>query len=394
MLLKLSTIIIIAILVDFYVIRYYILPSHISKGIKRAVKIYAVALHLLFITSLLLYDPITNLTHHLYLKVLMWIIWFYLFNFLPNLTFALTTLPGRVFGKIRRVTEITGLVLGLIIGVVMIYGATLGRSQVVVNEHSLSYDKLPEELSGMKIAVISDLHLGNIISPEKMINRVVKGIMEHNPDMIVVAGDVININVEEMDERMQAILSNLKAPMGVFVVLGNHDLGVYARNATKESSSKCVNKLLSTWNSMGWTPLVNSSVMVDGISVSGLNFPLSYKINARAPFISGADFEQTYRNVPDSLFNITISHSPQLWDEVLALGYGDLVISGHVHSMQMKLKIFGRQWSLAHLLYRHWSGLYSDSGSNLYVNDGIGCVAYPMRIGANPEITILTIDKK
>lgn len=91
-------------------------------------------------------------------------------------------------------------------------------------------------------------------------------------------------------------------------------------------------------------------------------------------------------------FNITLAHVPQLWEQITTAGYGDLTLSGHVHAMQLKIRFSGRGWSPASWLYEHWSGRYdNDDGRTLYINDGTGYVGYPMRLGARPEITLLTL---
>ena len=104
------------------------------------------------------------------------------------------------------------------------------------------------------------------------------------------------------------------------------------------------------------------------------------------------DISAAYDSIPDRLFNITVSHLPQLWPNITALGYGDLTLSGHVHSMQMKLRLGDRRFSPAQWMYEQWSGLYEERGRYLYINDGIGCVGFPMRLGAaRPEITLITL---
>ena len=97
-----------------------------------------------------------------------------------------------------------------------------------------------------------------------------------------------------------------------------------------------------------------------------------------------------YNNVSGSVFNITVSHIPQLWHSLHESGYSDLTLSGHVHAMQMKIG----GCSPAKFMYNEWSGLYEDGESRLYINDGIGCVGYFARIGARPEITIIELYKK
>jgi predicted MPP superfamily phosphohydrolase len=80
-----------------------------------------------------------------------------------------------------------------------------------------------------------------------------------------------------------------------------------------------------------------------------------------------------------------------MWDKILSESHTDLTLAGHVHAMQIKLPIGKRGISPSALLYKRWSGLYEEQGRWLYVNDGIGCVGFPMRIGARPEITIFEL---
>ena len=87
---------------------------------------------------------------------------------------------------------------------------------------------------------------------------------------------------------------------------------------------------------------------------------------------------------------------PQLWDNIRELHPADLTLAGHVHAMQIAIKVGQWRLSPSMLLYNRWSGLYQEQGQYLYINDGIGYGLFPMRIGARPEITLfeLKCDKK
>ena len=102
----------------------------------------------------------------------------------------------------------------------------------------------------------------------------------------------------------------------------------------------------------------------------------------------GFDVSGIYENVPDSVFNITVSHLPQLWHSLCS--YSDLTLSGHIHAMQMKIAGI----SPAALMYDEWSGLYERAEGKLYINDGIGSVGFFARIGARPEVTVITLKSK
>ena len=129
----------------------------------------------------------------------------------------------------------------------------------------------------------------------------------------------------------------------------------------------------------------------DSVSLTGLSFDREWAEKRHSPDLPTGGIGAAYVGVPHSLFNITLAHIPQLRDDIVAEGYGDVTLSGHVHSMQMKLRVGRRGISPAAIRYRRWSGLYSEDGHNLYINDGLGCVLFPMRVGARPEITLLVL---
>jgi len=103
------------------------------------------------------------------------------------------------------------------------------------------------------------------------------------------------------------------------------------------------------------------------------------------------------RQLDSAHFNIMLCHTPKVWETMSnhpALQHIDLTLSGHTHAMQAKIAIKARQWSPAQWMYKYWSGLYEQDGRYLYVNDGLGYVLYPMRVGTKPEITLITLRSK
>ena len=133
--------------------------------------------------------------------------------------------------------------------------------------------------------------------------------------------------------------------------------------------------------------------VTDSISLTGISFDPALRERRHDRHLPADKLPAIYAGVPDSLYNITLIHIPQLWEQITALGYGDLTLSGHVHSMQMKIRPWGRGWSPAVWLYERWSGRYDNGRHTLYINDGTGYVAYPMRLGAWPEVTLFTLKR-
>ena len=171
--------------------------------------------------------------------------------------------------------------------------------------------------------------------------------------------------------------------------------GIRSPRSSRATTIRATRPRYASLLPMGWRVLDNETVYLrrgdDSISLSGISYDRSLARQRHDRTLPGYDFGTTYRDVPQDLYNITAAHIPQLWEQILDAGYGDLTLSGHVHSMQCKIRLFGRAFSPAQLMYRHWSGPYEKQGRTLYVNDGIGYVGFPMRIGANPEITLFEL---
>lgn len=193
------------------------------------------------------------------------------------------------------------------------------------------------------------------------------------------------------------LLGGLRAPYGVVAVTGNHDAGVYIKDSIAHPAQASLAEVVARQREMGWRVLEDTTVYLrrggDSISLTGLSFDPALRHLRHAPDLPPANLNAAYRGVPDSLYNITAVHIPQLWDQIAGEGYGDLTLSGHVHSMQLKIGLFGHAFSPAQLIYTRWSGRYDEKGRTLYINDGTGYVAFPMRLGAWPEITLITLKR-
>jgi predicted MPP superfamily phosphohydrolase len=157
------------------------------------------------------------------------------------------------------------------------------------------------------------------------------------------------------------------------MALGNHDTGAYIKNSNKAKREANIAGLVSKMDNAGWCVLRDSTVYIqrgnDSIAITGIDYNeklLEYKHSMNA--IKGVDLNNIYSNVPDSVFNITVSHLPQLWYALSDGGYSDLTLSGHIHAMQIKVGSL----SPAALMYDEWTGLYRRDKGCLYINDGIG----------------------
>lgn len=291
---------------------------------------------------------------------------------------------------------IVGVVLCTIVALILIVGVVHTRKELEVKSVEIASARLPQAFDGYRIAFFSDLHIGSIISVSDMCRNLVEQINSLDVDLVVFGGDLINIRYDELSPELQNILGGIKARDGVVAVLGNHDTGVYVRDTIALPLEENTHLLKGRIAQMSWRLLDNETEWLvrgkDSLTLTGIGFsPELLEHRHSASVADSLDLQPIYERVPNDKFNISVSHMPQLWRKISALGYGDLVLSGHVHAMQMKLHIGEHEFSPAQLMYREWSGHYTERGSNLYITDGVGSVGFHLRIGAPPEITELTL---
>jgi len=316
-----------------------------------------------------------------------------------NLFWLCTVVPRMIvyigYASRRRAMRTAAWAAACGIVVLFAWGTFVCRDNLRVEEITVTSDKLPAAFDGLRIAFFSDLHLGSLLRPEPEVSRLVDTLNTLNPDLILFGGDLVNIRYTELDSAMSVRLGRLKAPLGVYSVTGNHDTGVYIKDSMRLTKEINTARLIARQRAMGWHVLDNETLILrrggDSLSLTGISFDVSLRNFRHAYDLPDTDTKQAYGTTPATLYNITLCHLPQLWDRIAADSYGDLTLSGHVHSMQMKLPLGRRGISPARILYKRWSGSYRERGKTLYINDGIGSVGIPVRLGASPEITLLTL---
>lgn len=319
----------------------------------------------------------------------------YISFYLPKYIFVIFDLLARIprlFGKARiKILTICGGVIATIVFFLLWWGALIGRTQIDVKKVTVEIENLPEAFDGYTIAQFSDLHTGTFGTDTTFVSKLTERINELNPDLIVFTGDIVNSKSEEL-EPFVSTLSRLSAPDGVYSILGNHDYGDYSKWTSDKAKSDNLIHLKTLQKNMGWNLLLNESENIgrgtDTIALIGV------ENIGDPPFKVYGSLKKAYQSVGDSVTKVLLTHNPAHWTDSIS-GHKDvniaLSLSGHTHSMQIEM--FG--WSPAKYRYNTWGGLYNDSlGHNLYVNIGSGTVGFPARIGATPEITLISLKRK
>ncbi|RYY68403.1 MAG: metallophosphoesterase, partial [Chitinophagaceae bacterium] len=203
---------------------------------------------------------------------------------------------------------------------------------------------------------------------------------------------LVNDRADEMMDLAE-VFSKLKAPMGVYSTLGNHDYGDYVQwpiaGVSKEQN---LENLKLVHKNMGWRLLMNEHVQLERngekIALIGIE-----NWSAKARFPKHGKMTEAYEGTEQITFKILMSHDPSHWDAEVIPQYGDvdLTLSGHTHGMQFGVDLPGFKWSPVQYMYKQWAGLYETEKQKLYVNRGFGFIGYPGRVGILPEITLIEL---
>ncbi|MEP6750043.1 MAG: metallophosphoesterase [Bacteroidota bacterium] len=271
----------------------------------------------------------------------------------------------------------------------LIYGFS-NKYNYQVKHVKLAYDNLPKSFKGLKILQVSDIHSGSFTDKQAVIHGVEMALKE-NPDIILFTGDLVNDRATEMENYMD-VFSRLKAPMGVYSTLGNHDYGDYVQWESAEAKRANLEDLKKVHAALGWRLLMNEHVVLEKnseqIALIGIE-----NWGAKARFPKYGRMDLAYPGTEKYPFKILMSHDPSHWDAEVQPKYGDidLTLSGHTHGMQFGVEIPGFKWSPVQYVYKEWAGLYETGKQKLYVNRGFGFIGYPGRVGILPEITLIEL---
>ena len=294
--------------------------------------------------------------------------------------------------KIKRSEFIlkAGLIAGSLPLAGLAYGMINGVYDYRVKRRTLWLPNLPKKFDGIKLGQISDIHSGSFYN-KKAVTGGVDLLLAEKPDLIFFTGDLVNKQSNEMREY-QDVFAKIKAPLGVFSSLGNHDYGDYKDWPSQAAKQKNFDDLLATHKNMGWDLLRNTNrrLKVDGEEIGILGVE-NWGSLSRFPKYGKLDL--AVKDTDDLPVKLLLSHDPSHWRAQVLPNYHqiDVMFSGHTHGMQFGLQTERFQWSPIQFVYKEWAGLYREGSQQLYVNVGYGFLGYPGRVGILPEITIFEL---
>lgn len=265
-----------------------------------------------------------------------------------------------------------------LLGIVGAVGATgyglVEAASPRVTHTSIRLATMPEAFGTLKVALVTDIHAGPVRT-RAFVQRVVDQVNEQNPDVVILGGDLIDGTVALIGDDL-APLKDLRAPLGVFAVTGNHEY--YAGDAVN---------WVQRWRDVGVRPLTNESVRLyrtrvdlvgSGVTVVGVN-------DRKGTPPLAVDYDAAFAGVAPAEFTLAVAHEPLQGREFAKRG-ADLQVAGHTHGGQLwPFRYFVRLQQPA------LQGLEQVGGMPVYTSRGAGAWGPPVRVAAPPEIAILEI---
>lgn len=288
----------------------------------------------------------------------------------------------------RKFLHIMGISLAGIFSGLIFDGIIWGKYRHRVRRVRLNLKNLPKAFKGYKIIQISDVHSGSFSNPKKL-QKAIDLINKQNADLVLFTGDMVNYRAEEFIPFIP-LFTSINAKDGKYSVLGNHDYGGYYYK-NQEEIEKNIHNLICYEAQAGFRNLRNEHFFIEKnnerlyiIGVENWGLP---------PFPQLGDLDKATEGIPSSATKILMSHDPTHFDEVVKKHPSDiaLTLSGHTHGMQFGLDLKNIKWSPIQYKYPKWADLYESFGKYLYVNRGFGVLAFPGRVGIDPEITLFEL---
>lgn len=263
----------------------------------------------------------------------------------------------------------TGAAVVITVMMILVYGGWNARHPVVT-EYDLAVHKKAGPLQQLKIAMVSDIHYGEIMDIRRL-ESMVKIINELQPDIILLAGDITNGTAQQEEARkLTDVLDRMPTKYGVFAVPGNHDRELRSDDG----------QLSHYLKEAGINVLKDSFLKIeDSFYLIGRDYPGRQSQQGRK------GLEDLLRGVDSSLPLILLDHQPVDLENARANGV-DLQLSGHTHVGQ----VFPLNLITGQLYELDW-GMLKKGGYHLIVSSGYGTWGPPLRVGNNPEVVSITV---
>ena len=257
------------------------------------------------------------------------------------------------------------------------WGASVGNYRVRVDRVSLPLRGVTEPIEALRIAHVSDLHIGPLLRAKRL-RGFVKRINQLEPDLVVITGDLFDFDPAYVEEGCIE-LGKLEGRLGVYAVLGNHDVYTGVDTVVEGLRSHTSIRLLrDEWE----------QVDVEGaaLAIVGIDDPGQGWTERES---ESSALERLARELPDGLPRLLLAHRPSYFTHASQLGF-PLVLSGHTHGGQVALP-FAHHLNLSRTISDRTRGIFRNGAATLYVSRGLGMAGLPLRINCPREITLIRL---
>jgi len=243
-----------------------------------------------------------------------------------------------------------------------------------VNAQTIHLQWLPQPMSGLKIAHLTDFHY-DPENNDKLLDKVKRRLEEIKPDIIIFTGDYITKGEKEFDALIEK-LNGVSAPHGVYASMGNHD--------GWESNADYISR---GFTSIGVKLLVNANEIIQvnkiDLCIAGLDYQ----------WLGEPDVEKMLEGVSQYMPVIALVHEPDYFEELAKRHPYVMQFSGHTHGGQCRVPIIGYAPIKVKYGEKYIKGTYAEGpNAKLYVSSGIGTVGVRVRFACPPEIAVLTLE--
>jgi predicted MPP superfamily phosphohydrolase len=264
----------------------------------------------------------------------------------------------------------------LIILPCFVWGVFIEPNRLIVRQQTIQVDNWPKELSGLRIAVIGDVHTGAPFINEQKLKRIVELTNQQNPDLIVLLGDYMSPNSwhsHRVEPEVTAGgLKDLKAPLGVYTILGNHDWWYNGEKVRRAFEANGIRVLEEEVAEIKWK---DKSFWLVGLA----------DLMTRRQHV-----DETIAKVPAGSTVIALAHNPDIFPRLPQTV--PLLLAAHTHGGQVKIPLIGTPIVPSRFGSKYTAGHVFENGHHMFVTTGIGTSILPVRFRVPPEIVILTIE--
>lgn len=261
-----------------------------------------------------------------------------------------------------------------------------------ITEENVESERLPQVFDGFRMVILADLHNYSFGKGNEVLKKQIDSV---NPDLILVAGDMLVRKAPKKYDTAFELLKALSRKYPIYYGLGNHEQSLAGE---KEEYAALYREYVNKLEKEGIIFLDNQSVILrrknDNLKITGLSIEKDYYGKCKIPEMPADYIENLVGKCERQCYNILIAHNPVYFKNYAAYG-SDLILAGHVHGGIIRLPFLGGMLSPQYRFFpKYDAGRFSEKGSTMLISRGLGLHTLKFRIGNRPELMTITLKRK